>query len=68
MLKIVILLALIKPNYIKVNEIELNINANSSIDSSRINNRIKNLLNSMKVKKSFEISYFTFKASLVFLY
>lgn len=43
-----------------VNEIELNIDANSGVGINSINNRIKNLLNNIKVKKSFEIGFFYF--------
>ncbi len=55
-----------QPGHIKVNKYELNTNSNSDVSGNKINNRIANLLNSTKMKKNFEMGFFTSKISLIF--
>ncbi len=53
--------------YIKIVNSELNIDIGINIHSDRIDDRITNLSNSTKVKKSFTTSFLTFETSLVFI-
>lgn len=53
--------------YIRVYKNKRNINSISSVSGSKINNRITNLLKSIKIKKSFSIDFLISKASLIFI-
>lgn len=64
-LEITILLVLAQISHIKINKNKFDIDDNS-INNSKINKKIKNLLNSTK-KISFRVNFFIFKASLAFI-
>lgn len=66
MLKIMTLLAIASPGWIIVYKNKSNTEDNKYVTNGKSNNRIANLSNSTKVKKSFEISFFTFEISLTF--
>lgn len=65
MLKIITLSILDCLSHIKFNKNKLNINSSSSIDSSKINNKIANLLSNIK-KMDSQVNFLNFEASLAF--
>lgn len=50
----------------RINENEFDTKGDSTVNGDKIDDKIANLLNSMKVKKSFGMGFFTFEASLAF--
>ena len=52
----------------RIDKNELDIDGGSSISDDRINDRIKNLSKSTKVKKSLETDFLTFRAKKAFSY
>lgn len=49
-----------RPDYTKINKNKAYTNGNSNINSGRINNKILNLLSSIKVIKNYKIGFFYF--------
>lgn len=64
--KITISLALARPSYTRKNENKTDIDGSSGLSGSRNNDRIINLLSTIKVKKNFKIGFITYKTSLAF--
>ncbi len=64
------LLILAKSVQIKTNKNRVDMGSNSSIgniNNAKIKNRITNLVNNIKVKKSFKIDFLTSEASLAYI-
>lgn len=51
----------------RINKNKADTKSSSNVSNSKINNRIANLLSSIKVKKSFEIGFLISEASLAFI-
>ena len=60
--------ASIGPNPTNININEFNKDKSDNLSNNRIDNKIKNLSNITKVKKSFGTDFFTFRAKKVFIY